>query len=56
MMVNIFVCRQEILMTKKVTLLIGFCVMAMTLSGCSNTFEGAGRDIEGAGEWIQDTF
>lgn len=26
------------------------------LSGCSNTFEGAGRDIERSGEWIQNTF
>jgi predicted small secreted protein len=26
------------------------------LSACSNTFEGAGRDVENAGEWVQDTF
>jgi predicted small secreted protein len=28
----------------------------LALGACSNTFNGAGRDIEGAGEWIQDTF
>ncbi len=27
-----------------------------TLSACSNTFDGAGRDIERAGEKIQETF
>lgn len=26
------------------------------LSGCANTFEGAGRDIENIGKWMQDTF
>lgn len=28
----------------------------LVLGGCSNTFEGAGRDMQGAGEWMQDTF
>lgn len=28
----------------------------LILTGCSNTFEGAGRDVENAGEWVQDTF
>ena len=32
------------------------CVATFTVSGCSNTFEGAGRDVQGAGEWMQDTF
>ena len=26
------------------------------LSGCSNTAEGAGKDIEHMGQWMQDTF
>lgn len=26
------------------------------ITGCTNTFNGAGRDIEHAGEWVQDTF
>lgn len=32
------------------------CVGIFALQGCSNTFEGAGRDIERSGEWIQNTF
>lgn len=43
-------------MTKKAIFLIGFCVIAVTISGCTNTFKGAGQDIENAGEWMQDTF
>ena len=29
---------------------------ALVISGCSNTVDGAGRDLEGAGEWVQETF
>lgn len=38
------------------------CIMTMAvvtllgLTGCSNTLEGIGRDVENAGEKIQDTF
>jgi predicted small secreted protein len=39
----------------KITLCTAF-VGVLALSGCGNTFEGAGRDIEHAGEWIQNTF
>lgn len=39
----------------KIILTASFIAL-LGLSGCSNTFEGAGRDIEGAGEWIQNTF
>ena len=39
-------------------MLVGFVltVAAVALTGCSNTFDGAGRDIEKAGESIQRTF
>lgn len=37
-------------------LILGAFIGVLSLSGCANTFDGAGRDIEGAGEWIQDTF
>ncbi len=30
--------------------------LAVALGACSNTFEGAGRDIEKAGQSIQRTF
>ncbi len=39
--------------------LVAFCLSIMViglLSGCSNTAEGAGRDIEGWGQWMQETF
>ena len=34
------------------------CVFAMTgfVAGCANTLDGAGRDIEHAGEKVQQTF
>ena len=31
-------------------------ITSLCLSACGNTLEGAGRDIEGWGETIQDTF
>ncbi len=41
---------------KKVALVVCLFVMAGFVSGCSNTLEGAGRDIEKTGEKIQETF
>lgn len=29
-------------------------IMAAAVGGCSNTFNGAGKDIENMGEWVQD--
>lgn len=34
--------------------LIALCLCAISMSACSNTFHGAGRDIENAGEAVQD--
>lgn len=31
-------------------------VVALSLTACGSTFEGAGKDIEKAGKWVQDTF
>jgi len=42
-------------MKKAVFTIIALIVLATGLSAC-NTVEGAGRDIEGAGEWIQEKF
>lgn len=36
--------------------LVTLFLSALSLSGCGNTLEGAGRDISNAGGWIQDTF
>lgn len=41
---------------KKVLMMVCFFAVTGFLTGCSNTFEGAGRDIERAGEKVQDTF
>ena len=42
---------------RKLTIALTCVMLAGTmLTGCANTFEGAGRDIENAGEWVQDTF
>lgn len=41
------------------TLLVVLALGLMTglmLGGCSNTFEGVGRDVERAGQGIQRTF
>ena len=36
---------------------IVLCLFALTvLAGCSNTLDGAGRDIQKAGEKISDAF
>lgn len=43
-------------MNKTVMILTCVILVSAFLTGCSNTFEGAGRDIENAGEWVQDTF
>ena len=38
-------------------IMLGFAfISVLALGGCSNTLEGAGRDIERSGEWIQNTF
>jgi predicted small secreted protein len=42
---------------KPVLILGVFTLIAgLALTGCSNTFNGAGRDIEHAGQKIQQTF
>lgn len=39
------------------TLYLSMSICAVLwLGACANTFEGAGRDIENMGEWMQDTF
>jgi predicted small secreted protein len=41
---------------KKLVAFLALVMVTGLLSGCSNTAEGAGRDIEGMGQWMQDTF
>lgn len=42
-------------MKKAIFTIVALIVLAAGLSAC-NTVEGAGRDIEGTGEWIQEKF
>ncbi len=41
---------------KKLVALLSLVMVIAVLPGCSNTGEGAGRDIENMGRWMQDTF
>lgn len=42
---------------RKLTMTVIFlCVAVLAVSACSNTFDGAGRDIEHVGQVISDTF
>ena len=36
--------------------LAGFIMISMALTACSNTFEGVGRDMQSAGQKIEETF
>lgn len=38
---------------KKTIVLLSVIMVTGLLAGCSNTAQGAGRDIENMGEWIQ---
>jgi predicted small secreted protein len=40
-------------MKKLSGIVFAFMVIGL-LSGCSNTFNGAGRDMENMGQWIQE--
>ena len=41
---------------KKIILCLSLIVFSASLGACANTFEGAGQDIERAGQKIQDAF
>ncbi len=41
-------------MKKYIVLLVSVMVIALQ-TGCENTANGAGRDIEKMGKWVQDT-
>jgi predicted small secreted protein len=43
-------------MNKALILICLLMISGIGLSACSNTFDGAGRDMEGIGDWFQDTF
>ncbi len=43
------------MMTKLKTVALLF-VTILGLNACSGTFDGVGKDMEKAGEWVQDTF
>jgi predicted small secreted protein len=39
---------------QKTVALLSLIMVIGVLAGCQNTAQGAGRDIENMGEWIQD--
>ncbi len=43
-------------MTKKFAILSLLVVTTCVLSGCGNTFDGVGRDLEEWGQTLQETF
>jgi predicted small secreted protein len=45
--------RQDIIDMKKTIVLLSLIMVTGLLAGCANTAQGAGRDIENMGEWIQ---
>jgi predicted small secreted protein len=38
---------------KKICMLLALSLMVFTLSACE-TMKGLGKDVEGAGEWVQE--
>ena len=38
---------------KKVLIVLAMCMMVLTLSACE-TMKGLGKDVEEAGEWVQE--
>lgn len=42
-------------MNRKILMLATLAIVAVSLSGCENTLWGAGRDVENAGENMQET-
>lgn len=43
-------------MMRRILIIASIVMVTVALSACSNTFNGAGRDVENMGEWVQDTF
>jgi predicted small secreted protein len=41
---------------KKFLMIVSVLAMSGLVAGCANTLDGAGKDIEGAGEKVQETF
>jgi predicted small secreted protein len=43
-------------MNKNISLLIALCLLTGFLGACSNTWDGAGKDLQGTGQWLEETF
>jgi len=41
---------------KNWVLIIGAFITLTAVTGCSNTFDGVGQDLNKTGDWLQDTF
>jgi len=43
-------------MNKKLSFFLALIIMTGFLSGCANTWSGAGKDLQGIGGWLENTF
>ncbi len=41
---------------QKMLVYLSLIMVIGLLTACSNTAEGAGKDVENMGQWMQDTF
>lgn len=48
--------KESLTMTKKFAILSLLVITTCVLSGCGNTFNGVGRDLESWGQTMQETF
>jgi predicted small secreted protein len=48
--------KESLTMTKKFAILLLLVITTCVLSGCGNTFNGIGRDLESWGQTMQETF
>jgi predicted small secreted protein len=48
--------KESLTMNKKFAILSLLMITTCLLSGCGNTFNGIGRDLEGWGQTMQETF
>jgi predicted small secreted protein len=43
-------------MTRNTLIILGAVLCTMTVSACENTWHGAGKDVENAGETMQNQY
>jgi predicted small secreted protein len=41
---------------KNLLLVFGVLLTVAAVTGCSNTFDGVGKDLNNTGDWFEETF